>query len=332
MSVKINIQIPQMREVETNKFNHNNFKHSGSKLLPSSFKNTPTILGVCLIKNEQNFIAWALMNALDFCDEILILDNMSEDSTLDVVTRIKNSFKHIEVIQVRNCNNSHKYVEKFAGSPIWVLKIDGDEILDPIGLMEFRKELKMGDFNEFWELSSSMLHVVGMDFEQAEAFGFNLARQGTVLYNFNAIDSWHEFRSERLHGGNKVFRSGYSESQIHKTLHWSGSKFRTLHMCFMPRSPIDTLDLKKYELDGRKNPLEKQLFKRVKRSIFKNYYRNRPSFKNSKYTEGKFEVVDITNFGRPDDFRMFNPECDYVMNMIRYITNNRRHIAANYRR
>ena len=311
---------------------HNSIEHFNSKQPHGNYKNSQFILGVCLIKNEQNFIAWALMNALDFCDEILILDNMSEDSTLDVVARIKNSFKHIEVIQVRHCNNSHKYVEKFAGSPTWVLKIDGDEILDPIGLMELRKELKMGNFNEFWVLSSSMLHVVGIDFEQAEAFGFNLAGQGTVLYNFNAIDSWHEFKSERLHGGNKVFRSGYSESQIHKTLDWSSSKFRTLHMCFMPRSPIDTLDLKKYELDGRKNPLEERLFKRVKRSISKNYYRNRLSFKNSRYTKGKFEVVDITNFGCPDDFRMFNPECDYVMNLIRDITNNRRHIAANYRR
>ena len=45
------------------------FKHfgsKGSKLPPSSFKSTPAILGVCITKNEQNFIAWALMNALEF--------------------------------------------------------------------------------------------------------------------------------------------------------------------------------------------------------------------------------------------------------------------------
>ena len=44
------------------------FKHFGSrgnKLPPSSFKSTPAILGVCIINNDQNFIAWALMNALD---------------------------------------------------------------------------------------------------------------------------------------------------------------------------------------------------------------------------------------------------------------------------
>ena len=311
---------------------HKSIKHFNSKPPLGDFKNTQFILGVCLIKNEQNFVAWALMNAIDFCDEILILDNMSEDSTLKIVARIANSFEHIEVIQVRHCNNTHKYVEKFAGSPTWVLKIDGDEILDPIGLMELRKELKMGDYNEFWKVSSSMVNVVGMDFEQAEAFGFNVAKQGTALYNFNAIDSWHEFKSERLHGSNMVFRSGYSESQIHKTLDWSSSKFRVLHMCFMPRSPIDTFELKNYELDGRKNPHEKRLFKRVKRFIFKNYYRNKPSFKNLKYTEGKFEVVDIKNFGCPNDFRKFNPDCDYVMNSIRDITNNRRHIATNYRK
>ena len=45
------------------------FKHFGSrgnKLPPSSFKSTPAILGVCIINNDQNFIAWALMNTLDF--------------------------------------------------------------------------------------------------------------------------------------------------------------------------------------------------------------------------------------------------------------------------
>ena len=56
---------------------------------------------------------------------------------------------------------------------------------------------------------------------------------------------------------------------------------------FMPRSPIDTFELKNYELDGRKNPHEKRLFKRVKRFIFKNYYRNKPSFKNLKIYGGE---------------------------------------------
>ena len=311
---------------------HNSIEHFDSNPPPGDYKNSQLILGVCLIKNEQNFVAWALMNAIDFCDKILILDNMSEDSTLEIVARIANSFEHIEVIQVRNCNNTHKYVEKYAGSPTWILKIDGDEILDPIGLHELRRELKLGAYNGYWGILSSMLHVVGIDFEQAKAFGFNIARQGTVLYNFNAIDSWRQVKSERLRGDNKVFRPNYSESQIHKTLDWKTSKFRALHMCFMPRSPIDTTEFKRFELDGRKNPREKLFYKQLKRYLFKSYYRNRPSFKNSTYTQGNYEVVDISNFRRPDDFRKFDPECDYVLNMIREVTDNRRHSQMNYRR
>ena len=272
------------------------------------------------------------MNAINFCDEILILDNMSEDSTQEIVARIANSFEHIEVIQVRNCNNTHKYVEKYAGSPTWILKIDGDEILDPIGLHELRRELKLGTYNGYWGMLSSMLNVVGIDFEQAKAFGFNVARQGTVLYNFNAIDSWRQVKTERLRGDNKVFRPNYSESQIHKTLDWKSSNFRALHLCFMPRSPIDMTEFKRFELDGRKNPREKLFYKQAKRYIFKSYYRNRPSFKNSTYTQGNYEVVDISNFRRPDDFRKFDPECDYVLNMIREVTDNRRHSEKNYRR
>ena len=44
---------------------------------------------------------------------------MSEDSTLEIVARIANSFEHIEVIQVRNCNNTHKFVEKY-----WYARFD----------------------------------------------------------------------------------------------------------------------------------------------------------------------------------------------------------------
>ena len=184
-------------------------------------------------------------------------------------------------------------------------------------------------------------YVVGIDFEQAKGFGINVARQGTVLYNFNAIDSWRQVKSEKLRGDNKVFRPNYSESQIHKTLDWKTSKFRALHMCFMPRSPIDATEFKRFELDGRKNPREKLFYKhkwyrrpshQLKRYLFKSYYRNRPSFKNSTYTQGNYEVVDISNFRRPDDFRKFDLECDYVLNMICEVTDNRRHSEKNYRK
>ena len=39
------------------------------------------IIGVCLLRNEEHFVAWSLMNIAEFCDEIIVLDNKSNDRT-----------------------------------------------------------------------------------------------------------------------------------------------------------------------------------------------------------------------------------------------------------
>lgn len=39
------------------------------------------IVGICLIKNEDYYIEQVLKNIMDFCDKIIVLDNMSEDNT-----------------------------------------------------------------------------------------------------------------------------------------------------------------------------------------------------------------------------------------------------------
>ena len=248
---------------------------------------------------------------------------------MEIVSHIATRYKHIEVIPVRNCNDTHKFVAEYAGTSTWILKIDGDEIFDPVGLGLLREDILAGVYDQFWQLTSSMLHVVGINFKQATACGFYNPRQGSGLSNFNAIENWHT-RSERLHGGNMIFRSGYSEKLNYLSSNWTTAKFRTLHMCFMPRSSLDLPTFKSSELDGRINPLEKQLFKQIKRRLFKKFYTNKPSFKQRAYTRGSFEVFDITNFGRPDDFRIIDPECDSVVELLRNITYERKHIEQSY--
>ena len=292
-----------------------------------SSNSVSSFVGVCLIKNEQNFVAWSLLNAIDFCDEILILDNLSEDKTLDIVQRIADQNQNkIKVIQVQNCNDTHKYLEKYAGTPTWIFKIDGDEVSDPTGLRELRKEIESGVYDEYWMLKSSMLHVLGMDFEKAEAFGYYIARQSTVMCNFNAIHCWRENKRERLRGNNAIFRPGYSNNRNYMFADWNKSNFRTLHLCFFPRSPLDDINKLGHDLDGRENPREKSVIKQSKRRLFQKYYNNRPSFKRNSYSGGEVKVVDIKNFRKPDDFEEFGVDVGYVTNTIRDITDNRRHL------
>ena len=41
------------------------------------------ILGIVLVRNEENFVTWAIENAIDFVDEMLVIDNLSRDGTPD---------------------------------------------------------------------------------------------------------------------------------------------------------------------------------------------------------------------------------------------------------
>ena len=58
-----------------------------------------SIVGICLVKNEEYFITWALMNVLEFCDNILIMDNLSDDLTGEIIRCIAEEHHHIDVIQ-----------------------------------------------------------------------------------------------------------------------------------------------------------------------------------------------------------------------------------------
>jgi hypothetical protein len=64
----------------------------------------------------------------------------------------------------------------------------------------------------------------------------------TKLYNFNSIEKWRGPCPERLHGGNILFKSGFSNTDrfyLYKEVLWEDSCFRCLHLCFLPRSSED---------------------------------------------------------------------------------------------
>ena len=290
----------------------------------------PLIVGVCLVKNEQNFVAWALMNAVEFCDKILVLDNMSEDRTYEIVCTIAKEHDHVEVIRVKDGNNTHQYIEEYAGKPVWIIKIDGDEIFAPSGLSKLKNRLHAGEFDNFWKIEASILHIIGIQFEVGKAFGYTqpAARGCMFLYNFNAIASWRAGRRERLYELNNSteFRKGYSWDQIFpywKCHTWSESEFKGLHLCFMPRSPLDAHSCPEDQLDSRFNIAEVRLSRRVARAVNRKYS-SRPDYKMRLYAKGEVTEIDISDFGNPLDFQQYEPECQRVVNVIQKVTESRK--------
>jgi hypothetical protein len=118
--------------------------------------------------------------------------------------------------------------------------VDGDELYDPSGLRTLREQLDAGAFSDVFRIRPAGLHCDELDAD-GHAWGY-LSPPGRPLlglFNFSAIESWTNVRSQRLHGGEIVFRDGFdlnSWRHLGADPGWESSPFRDLHVCFVPRS------------------------------------------------------------------------------------------------
>lgn len=292
------------------------------------------ILGVWLLRDEEYFAAWSLMNAVEFCDRVLVMDNRSRDRTREIVEAVAARYGHVEILDVEDAYDTHRHLEAFTGTPTWVFGVDGDEIYDPAGLVRMRTRLLAGEFDAHWCVTAHMRHVLGVRFDRAAAFGYTQPESPnpTKFYNFGAIARWAPGRHERLHGlKSVVFRPGYARDGVLHTWrreHWDGADFRCLHLCFMPRSPLDEPvgggDIKP---TGRANPAERMkaraLLRRARRAVLRRLdprHDVRRNYKHRHYAKGPVTTFDITGFGAPGDFRAVDPGCAGALDAIRTTT------------
>lgn len=197
----------------------------------------PKIIGISLIKNEDLFIEYAIRNCIDFCDEILILDNKSVDNTFNIITNLKSEYSKITIISVNNSKDTNKYINKYRGTDTWVFGVDGDEIYDKSGLSIIRKLILDGKFNNYWTIKGPTIHVFNLDTEKNHATGYMAppARCMGKLYNFNHLES--DFpRGERLHGNVKWNK----DANLYRYSNFNEDNFRCLHLCFVNRSSVNT--------------------------------------------------------------------------------------------
>lgn len=202
------------------------------------------IVGVSLVRNEDRFLRRALLNVAHFCDRLFVADHLSDDETPEVLAELARELDHLEVRRVRHAAESHAFVERLAGTGTWVLSVDGDELYDPAGLELLRAALEGGEYDGTFRLRPAGLHCDFLDVEERVAAGYLSppSRPLVGLLNLGALESWTNVRSERLHGGDVVFRPGFDwESWRHLGAEhgWDESPFRCLHVCFLRRSSRD---------------------------------------------------------------------------------------------
>ena len=266
-----------------------------SKNYPDTYNYSMTkIIGICLIKNEDRFIESALQRVLNFCDNIVVLDNNSTDGTYAILQKIQKACPDkIQLHSISNALDSHSFIEKYANTNTWIFAIDGDELYDAPRLEIFRKELLSGRYDDYWKIFGNCIHVEKIDPTEKFVYGYMTppSRSITKLYNFNAIHEWRE-HTERLHGTRMKFKENFNEDKtflLHDIYTWGDSPFRCIHMCFVDRSSLSIKNV-------RFNPLEnlKPYFPIL--NFFRNLSRGKfslqSSYKLDKYRRGPITKVE----------------------------------------
>jgi glycosyltransferase involved in cell wall biosynthesis len=259
------------------------------------------IVAVVLIKNEDLFIEQVVRNILDFCDRVHVADHHSTDGTPAILRRLAAENPKIDYRVVDHPAESHDMIAGYAGTPTWVIGVDGDEVYDPDRLRALRLDLLAGKYDGTFKLLGNVLNVRHLDHERTLARGYLAppCRSMVKLYNFGAIEAWPAPCPERLHGGVVTYKAGYGEHscrELHKEFAWEDSPLRCLHLCFTHRSSVDARRGDKVKI--RKGVGEAKLWAFNLRSWVLSLFGREdiPYFKRDYYMRGPLVEKDIRAF------------------------------------
>lgn len=261
------------------------------------------IVGILLVRNEDQFIERIIRNIIDFCDEVLVADNKSTDRTAEIVLSLRERFPKIHYSSIDHPAKSQKLISGYAGTATWIFAVDGDELYDPLGLAILRQRIRKGEFDATWMMLGNVMNCLELDQDAGQAKGYLSppCRSMTKLYNFNLISDWSGDCPERLHGGKIRFKdraSAEKRLELHTIFSWEDSIFRCLHLCFLQRSSKD-------RPGGDAPVLRKNISDRNSEGIFKRILmagmsllglRNESFWKNEKYMRGDLVQKDVSSF------------------------------------
>ena len=205
------------------------------------------IIGIVLVKNEDVWVELAVLNILDFCDKIIIVDNYSTDNTFNILEEITKGVNKITLLQGTQLDSSAS-IHGYIGKKCWVFGVDGDEIYDPFGLSLLKQEILNGDFEKNTRIMGNCFHCseVNLVTKKAKGHGCPPSRNVCKLFNFEVIESWGgHLKNERLHGERMVI-SRHAKGQCFS------DNLNLLHMHHTERSSTDRRSIlnKKFQEGG----------------------------------------------------------------------------------
>ncbi len=95
----------------------------------------------CIVKNEENFIWYAIKSVIDIVDFIIIFDTGSEDGTVDIINGLKKEYPNKVTFEQKGVCDKKRHT-KLRQEMInrteteWFMILDGDEVWSKRGMEE----------------------------------------------------------------------------------------------------------------------------------------------------------------------------------------------------
>ena len=254
------------------------------------------LVGISMVRDEDAFVDRAVRNAIDACDEFILVDHRSRDETPQILARIREDFPHkVSLHRVAAAGEANVFLRPFVGEPVWVLGVDGDDLYEPDRLLRFRERVLEGEFDSFLSVKGNTLHCTSFDVAAGVASGYLAppARTITKLQNLGAVESWTGTAIEHLYGGDRRLKPEFEHKPVRvlgDEVSWAESPFRCLHVCFLPRSSLQP------SLVARRSVIESLGYGRLERlreTVLTKLGRPPQSpWKLEKYTQGDLVTLD----------------------------------------
>ncbi|KKT05645.1 MAG: Glycosyl transferase family 2 [candidate division WWE3 bacterium GW2011_GWF2_43_18] len=224
----------------------------------------------CLVKNEENFIWYALQSVLPFVDKIMVWDTGSEDKTVEIINSINSSkIDFVEKGSVDSEMHTKLRAEMLDKTDKkeyrWLLILDGDEVW---GKKEITKMIKVANQKEPSAIVVRTINLVGDIYHKLPKSSgkYEIAGQKGHL-SIRIIDlSLKNLKVMNPHGGQTYTTSGIAIQDLPAEKLYFSEELFFFHTTHLERSSLDNKTLKrsfkrKYELGEKiKNNLLPEIF------------------------------------------------------------------------
>lgn len=104
----------------------------------------------CIVKNEENFVWYAIKSVVDFVDKIIVFDTGSTDKTAEIIQNLVKEYPNKIIFEEKGrCDGKRhtalrqEMLDKT--STDWFMILDGDEVWTSMGMLEVLAEIAKGE-------------------------------------------------------------------------------------------------------------------------------------------------------------------------------------------